>query len=1135
MLLGPLALGGGLIYGQLISGSIVGLITDPSGGAVPDASVAVKNMDKGIELHVKTDISGTYSVPNLLPGKYEIAVEKAGFRAFHVIGIQLAALQTVRQDVQLQIGAVDQSVEVEGAAPLLRTDSASVGTSFNTRQLADLPSSTQAIDLLMALVPGAQVTSSYEFPFTGGARQGGSYFTLNGVAEYDFAVGRGATSVIGLENQPPTSALQEFKVESVNAGAEYREATTIMLITKSGSNKFHGEGYELLQNESLNANNFLLNSAGKPRAPLEWNQFGANLGGPIVRNKAFFFANYSGFRRRMSQTVQFVFPSMAMREGDFSALCPTYDANGTCISSKGTQLYNPSTGQPMANNRIPSPLITSQAKTLLKYLPAPSDATSAGLPNGAPNYVGTVPLDYDRNAIDARVDYQINNNDSVYVVYSHNTSPVANTYLGYPATYGNGDNFADNTYNYSIGYTRIFTPRTVNELRLGYFDMESIRSGQNGDFNPLSLFPQLTASPNRGLPTMTMSGYTGMFHDYGYMNELRHVPSLSLTEGLTHVHSRHTIKAGVDLTHVKYYSHAPNAPLGSFGFSGSWTGNIGWPGQPQSQGNSFADFLLGTADSSSTGVASVMNVATSSITEFYVQDTWQAAPRLTLSFGVRYTYQSPWTYAGNRRSTFDVTNNKLVLPQDSATPTMPAYGASSVLFGAYPMETTQSIGLPLQYIEPDKNNWAPRFGFAYRFSGGQKSGTVLRGGYGVYYPTITLNSVSTQLSNPPWGTAGLNFVTHRPGTPTSPYLPDITFQNPFPSTAGKVNVAAANPTIYYVQQDLKNPAVQEWNLTLEQQFAQSWMTRATYMGSQSHHLSWTSSDINVPATQTPYTSIQAQRPYQPWGPIISTRSGGVQNLQQLQLELIKRFSSGFMAQVEYQWTRSLDDVGWGTSTPQNWNFPGLDYGNSDSIRRHFLVATYIYELPFGKGRRWLSALPRIAEGVVGGWQVSGITTYGTGTPFSVTFGVPTGFTGWWGGRADLVAGASLYEGQQSGTHDVTKGVQWFNPAAFTAPTPFTWGNSARNLLFGPGYGNWDISLLKSFAMPKLEGHRLQVRADFLNAFNHFNLGNPSTQVAATQYGGTPVTTTGMIHGGQSASSENANGNRTVQVALRYQF
>lgn len=1124
-----IALSEGLLYGQLITGSMVGAVTDQSGAVVPEVSITVTNVGTGVESSAKTDNSGTYSALNLQPGNYRVTAEKPGFGIFRITGIQVAAQQTVRQDVQLNVGALQQTVEVAGAAPLLQTDSATIGSSTNLKQIANLPQEMQSIDGLQALTPGAQVRA-VEQPQTSGARYGGgSYFTLNGTSEYDAANGRGATSILGLEDEPPISSLQEFKVESVNANAEYRVSNTIILVTKAGTNQFHGQAYEYVQNTAFNANDFLLNAAGEPRPALHWNQFGANLGGPIWRNKAFFFFNYSGFRRRTSSVNQSVFPTTAMRQGDFSALCPTYGPDGVCTSSQGTQLYNPFTGQPFANNSIPTSLITSQAQTLVKYLPTPTDSTSAGLPNGSPNYTASVPQAYDRNSIDFRLDYHLSNSDSLYGVYSSSTSPVANSYQGYPAVYGNGANFADLTHNYSATETHVFSSRTINEFRLGYFDMDSLRYGQNGNFDPRSLFPQLPTSTNHGLPTMNMQGYRSI-HDYGSLAVNANSVTWGLTDSLTQVLGQHTIKAGVDISHYRSYGLSGVGPLGAFSFSGVWTGGQGFPGTPTSPGNAFADFLLGTASSSTTGTVSVNPPKGDWDTQFYVQDTWQAAPKLTVYFGVRYMYQQPWTVRGNLRSTFDPQNNKLVLPQNSATPTLPV-GGSPALFAAYQFETTQAIGLPLQYVNGDKNNWGPRLGFAYRLSGSSTNSTVVRGGYGVFYDLLPCNVTGCfETNNPPFGGSSLTYTSKLPGAPSTPFLPDITFANPFP-TDNNSTTPSANPSIKVVDRNLRNTLVQQWNLTLEHQFGANLMARTSYVASATSDIWWYNSDHNLPAVQVPNTSTQAQRTYQPWSSIDYTTSGGKQNLQELQLELIMRPSHGFSIQAEYQFVHSLDDVfvndTSSTIGQQQWRYPQLDYGNSDHIQRQVLVVNYIYELPFGKNRTWLANMPRAGEAIVGGWQVSGITTYGGGQPLSVDFDVPSSTVGWLGGRADRVPSQPLYA-RRSGSHDVVNGVQWFNPAAFTSPAPWTWGNSGRNLLFGPGYVDWDMSLLKSFAMPKLEGHRLEVRADFFNAFNHFNLDVPDTTVGSPQFGGSPITTTGKIYDGAGSS-------RVIQLGARYQF
>jgi len=1113
-------------WSQIITSSIVGNVTDASGGAVPEAQITVANTGTGITFKTVADSSGAYSVPNLQFGTYEVTATKPGFKTFRTSGIQVQASQSVRVDIQLAVGEAQQSVTVTGEATLVQTESPTIGGTITTRQMEELPFAQQSIEYLLALVPGAQVNG--QSPQTGGGTHWGSFnFTINGTQANDFGNGAAAYSyATGLLSLPPLQSMQEFKVEAYNTSAEYRQLGTVTMVTKAGTNAFHGEGYEYLENKSLNANSFTNNAHAVPRSPFVRNQFGANIGGPIKKNKAFFFFDYTGFRNRTYGSPNLTLPSTAMRSGDFSALCGSYSANGVCTDPAGTQLYNPFTGQPFANNKIPSSLITPQAQTLLKYLPAPtSPVNAAGLPNGGLNYYGQVAIAQDMNAADVRIDYQISPKDQLYGVYTRNVGFPYNTYLGYPSTYGNAINFGYKTFGYSLVETHTFNPHTLNDFRFAWFDHPSIRSGMNQDFDPTTLFPQLTKSPNRGLPTMSIAGYTGMFSDYG-TGYYGHGVDFEYSDNITHVKGRHTIKAGGQATTYKSYGPNPNAPLGTFTFNGQWTGNKGWPGEPSSQGNAFADFLLGTVNQSTTGLAGVFSaVYWAWDWEFYAQDTWQATPRLTVYYGLRYMYETPWNWQDGYSTYWDPATNKLALPQNSATPTLPPIGASPAQFAAYGFTTTQALGLPKNYMIGDKNNFAPRIGFAWRPFNNNR--TVFRGGYGVYYNFNPAFAGSRDdVLNPPWvgglsGFAGSNYITQLPGKPTAPFLPDVTFANPFPASLAAASGAAAHPTLYSMQRDFKNGVIQQWNATLEHQFAGDWAARATYAGSQSHHLQWFFGDLNVPRTQTPNVPIQDQRPYQPWAVINSTRSGASQNFGQLQLEVTKRFSSGFFMQAEYAWTRSLDNLE-SSGGPQNPNFPGLDYGNSSGILRHKLVVDYMWSLPFGRGQHWGTGMNRAVDAVLGGWQLSGITTYQTGSPFSVSFSVPASITGWWGGRADHVSSNDYARG--SG-HDIINGVSWFNTGAFAPPQPWTWGNGARNLLFGPGSWNWDMSLQKVFRVT--ERAHLQVRSDFLDAFNHFNLGNPSATIADTRDGGLPIATAGKIFGG--------SGSRVIQVGARISF
>ena len=1110
---------------QNITGTIVGNVTDASGSAVPGTVITVLNIATGAKVSASVDASGAYSIPNLFAGPYEVEARKEGFQLVTAKDLKLLAAQTVRQDFALQIGAVQQSVQVEAQTPLIRTDNNTIGSSLQSQQLSNLPLATRSIDSLIALAPGAATAGSNP-RISGSNYWGGNNFTLNGVSANDIGNGGAAytsgVTNLNLANMPAPDSLQEFKVESGNQNAEYRGVATVTLVTKQGSNAFHGGVYEYLQNRALNANQFLLNATGQSRPDSKLNQFGADLGGALVKNKVFFYGAYRGVRQSTSAAQSLNIPSLAMRKGDFSALCTTF-SNGLCTS--GTQLYNPFNGNPFQNNQIPTSLIAPQAQTLLKYLPSPTDLSSKSLPSGSPDYISAVTNKIGVNGVDYRMDGQLSTKDSLYGVFHWSKgSPWYLASTSYPSSYGSTPDYGYTDYNISATETHIFTPTSINEIRAAWVVHASVRTGQNTDFKPWSLFPQLPQSDNGGLPTMSVSGYTGMFYDYGKGYPFPEY-DVEFADNFTKTAGRHTFKLGANETGYKNYikqggpalSASLGNPLGTLSFNGAWTGNKGWPNQASSQGNAFADFLLGTASSSNFAGPLTEIVTYSRDWEFYAQDTFQVTSRLTVNYGVRYMYQSPWKIRDNRVSYLDLKNNKLALPQDSDSVTTPALAIPS-LMSAYPYETTKQAGWPSDYYIPDRNNFGPRAGFAYRpFSGNR---TVIRGAWGVYYNFIPgFVGAHENIFNPPWR-SGASFSSQLPGKPATPFLPDLTFDNAFPTD--KQSGPTSNPLVYMADRNLVNTVMQQWNLTLEHQLGDNWAVRGSYVGAQTHHALYYAGDINKPNIQQPNVPLQNQRPYQPWSSINRTHTDGKMNFSQIQAELNKRFSSGLLIQGQYSYTRSLDNVPLvgGVQNPYNQN---ADYGNTDSVPRQVLAVNYLYELPVGKGRKF-SINNSALNAVAGGWSVSGITIYRTGAPFSLAFTVPSNYIGWWGGRPDTVAGSDLYSGQQSG-HDIVKGVQWFNPSAFAAPQPWQYGNSSRNMLFGPGFWNWDIGVQKTFYVR--ERHQIQLRGDGLNAFNHFNLGNPNATIADTRDGGLVNPNSGKIQSGSGA--------RVIQVGLKYSF
>ena len=545
--------------GQTITSSILGHVADSTGAQVPAAAITVTNEGTGIAANTVTDSAGAYSVSNLFAGTYAVSIAKTGFKTYKATGIVVGASATVRQDAVLQIGATKQEITVAGSNPLVQTDSATIQGTLSSTQISDLPLAVQAIDTLLSLVPGAQTAWGSSNPQTGGSTHwGGTNFTLNGIAVDDSANGGAAYSYsLGLVNLPDVGSLQEFQVQSANMNPEYRSLGSVTLVTKQGKNHFHGTAYEYVENTDLNANTFVLNATGHPRPPLNRNQFGTNLGGPIVKNKAFFFFDYAGLRQVTSSTVQVNVPSVAERTGNFSALCSAYNASGVCTGTGGIQLYNPLTGQPYSGNTIPTGSITSQATSVLGFVPLPnSPVSSPGLPSEAPNYVGVNTEPVDVNTYTTRLDYQLTQKDSLYGVYNHNTGFPWGVSQGTPPNYGNATDFGYKDESIALTEMHIFSPSTLNDARLGWFDHASIRGGQNLSFNPQSLFPQLTTSVNRGLPAFTMTGYQEVGGDYGkgyYTPEY----DVQASDDLTHIHGSHTFKAGADETGYKVTPPTP--------------------------------------------------------------------------------------------------------------------------------------------------------------------------------------------------------------------------------------------------------------------------------------------------------------------------------------------------------------------------------------------------------------------------------------------------------------------------------------------------------------------------------------------------------------------------------------------------
>ena len=1161
---------GSAAHGQIITSTVLGHVSDSTGAVVPGAEVDVTNQGTSIVSKTVTDSVGLYSVSGLPAGVYTVKVSQSGFETWQVTGLQLLSARTQRVDVTLKVGAARQVVTVTGEkASMVHTDSISVGTMFTNQQIGELPLYNDTTDALEKLVPGFQFSQSTNNPrINGGLYWGSVNYTLNGAFAGDIANGGEPYGYSGGEiADPQPESFQEFTVDSMNNNAEYARTATVTMVTKAGSNQFHGDINEINANVLFNANAFLNNATGIKRPGYVRNQMGLNIGGPIWRDKAFFFLNASEYIDRTYTPENLVQPSLAMHQGNFGSVCTSisgasFNGGGVCSATAG-QLYNPLTGAPFANNVIPTSMFAPQSTVLLGFLPAPDIAT-AGLPSGATNNITLNRTAHDIDTTNDRLDYKLSNNDLLYGTYMRSNATVYLVAAAAPPDYDQIVYPPTNTTG-TLAENHTFGPTALNEIRWAWSDRAVIEKGQNLGFNPQTLFPGLDPGANRGLPTMTMTGYTGMFADVGNLPRA-HDPTIEVTDNFTKVHGRHTFKFGGDEMGAKIYgTHGPGS-LGTFTFNGQWTAGKGWAnaGVTPSAGNAFADFLLGDAQSDSLlDPGTFGRCMYDRFWAFYGEDTWQATSRLTVYYGLRYELQKPWWTQVDGgvglSGYYDPAINKIALAENTTTPFFPPIDASLSQYNAYLpyWTTTRALGMNLKWEQPDTNNFGPRLGFAYRPF--HSNDTVIRAGYGVYYDEVNGYAGDYDQSvMVPWLLAVNNLgSTYSSGLTGSPpatgYLPDLPFSNPFPTTLGSGIAASAHPAINYTDRKLLSPVVQQWNLTVEHQFPQQWLGRITYFGDQTHHIYWYGTNMDIPTTMTPGVALQNQLPAQPWASIGGYRSGAKQNLDELQLEMIKRVGGGLSVQAYYTYMKSLDDVDSSSTTPANWHTPDAYYGNTQFIRRNTFNIAYMYKLPFGQGKRFLSSSKGVVNALVGGWEWSGDTTYGSGVPYSVTFAVPAGQLGWFGENtspavdnpANLISGAPVYQGRNGSSHNTLAGVPWFNVNAFAPPTPYTWGNSQRNAYFGPGWENWDMALLKNFRIPGREGLMLQIRLEAMNVFNHYNLGSPGTQsssylnapIADTRDGGPANPTQGLITGcyPNCPVGPYGQGDRYLQVGAKLLF
>jgi hypothetical protein len=1067
---------------QQITGTILGTVKDVSGAVVSAAVVTVTNEDTNIAFRAATEASGDYVASNLLPGSYTVTTEVAGFKKNTVKGARLLANRTVRVDLVLEPGTVVETIEVRAPSPVVNSENSTVGSIMEAPTIAALPLNGRTIDRLLSLAAGTVDTGGGRTPrFGGAARRSGVQFNVDGVNFNDAGNGSAYyayTPGAALTDFPSLDAISEFKVDANNQKAEFEASASVTIVGKSGTNQFHGSAFEYNRNRAF--------AARVPYVPPTWvkppfnrNEFGASLGGPIRRDRTFIFGYYEGLRQRTPATNQLSVATAAMRNGDFAGL---------------PVIIDPLSGSPFPNNRVPAERIDPRSKTLIGYVPPPN-LPGIGPAGTLNNYIVNVPQFSDVNRLGIRPDHRFSGKDSLWGNFNHSKNTILST-GSFPTNYGH-KNVSTRTDSLNVTHVHTFSPRTLNEARFGWVNHGYLGFGMNADFDPRSLFPGLYGPQTTGgLPNVQINNHVTIGDRGGTLIWSRQLTTQYI-DNLTHVHGRHTFKTGVDIDHFSIWSppqvygqgegEAQDAGLGRFAFNGRFSNSSTSAAQPA---HAFADFLMGYPNVAYRATQGADVTPRKTRYSAYIQDDWQASRRLTLNVGLRTTSQTPWKEKDGIQANFDFASGKLVVPGNK----FPAHTQARMV-AAYPIVTSAQAGLPDELLEGQGWKFAPRLGFAYRPFANNK--TVVRGGAGLYYNFLQLFSGFNQLS-----TSNAPFVLSETFESDPGRVPSLTLAQPFPGSGAIL----ANPAINAVERNIKDALSQQWSLSLERELVGTLGVRASYVGNKTNHVLYAGRQINVSERQIA-GAIQPNRPYQPWSDISLLDSGGDSTLHQLQLEALQRASRGFSFQAEYSWNRLLDNTPT-SGGPQNpYNNRG-ERGNSDGIQRHIFTGAYSYELPFGPGKPMANVSGGLGK-LIGGWQVGGITILRTGTPFGVSFSATQ--PGWRGGRADLVRDPKLPQSERSRD-------RWFDPSAYAVPAPFTYGNSARNMLFGPGAMEFDVSLLKNTAIR--ERWSLQLRAEFFNLANHANLGNPSTNISVPA-------TVGKITG--------ASGSRQIQFAAKVLF
>jgi Carboxypeptidase regulatory-like domain len=1137
-------------------GTITGAITDAQGSAVANAKVTITNDATGVASDTVTTDTGSFTRPALNPGTYTVTVQAPGFQKAEQKNILVTPNEPVAVNLTLQVGNVNQTVEVTATAPLLQTESPVIGETLNTKQVTDLPLGGQrTFTFLAVLTPGVQ-------PAEPGARDAlGGGFAANGVrstGENNFLLNGvdNNVNVIDFINQtafiigPAPEAIGDMQIISNGADAQYgRAAGGILEISlKSGTNQVHGTLWEILSNTDFDANKWENNKSDLPRNKFNQNQFGGAAGGPIIKNKLFIFGDYQGTRiRTAGGSVQnlgfgptFTIPTPAEVSGNFSGLANTlYDPTTTVCTSGCAPGQSPIYSRtPYPNNTIPVSEMDPVAMKLAALYPAPNTALAncSGAPAGAGCYAVATPGALNTDQGDGRVDWHYNDANSIFGTISWaNTQKSSVPPFPGALDGGNfqGSSEQDLGRNAMLSWTHTFSATMVNEARVGFSRLVTARTQANantdvykelgiGGYDPTTTLnggaPQIDLTVNNGTQGYSQIGANDWLPTKEYNNEWDMIENLSI------VHGNHQFKMGGEFRALHFPFFQVPFPHGemSFGLTETGAQNAATGSLLAGTGDEFASFLLGSVDG--TAQISTTNFISSTKQAYatYLMDNWKVTPKLTLNLGARYELFSPIGEQFGRQSNFDFANLTLYIPQgpNQNAPLPPNFNSPATINGVtfpalFTTPITVSRGQVSKYLIPwDKTDIGPRLGFAYSI----EPKTVIRGFFGIFY-----GGEENQGGNPNRGeSAPFNeSPSLAPPSGVSVFQPDPLMANGKYTGALSVgfptNVFNGYPVsslqFREVYPDFDNPMVQEWNLAIQHQFPGQMALEVGYEGNHQAHQLYQPDPNACPTVVNTNTSLNCNnfRPYPDIGSVSGTATFGIGNYDAMTASLTKRLTNGLQGQVSYTYGHALSDTGTTLSGSPGFNELdgtkiGTSYASAPWDIRHAIVGSFNYEIPFGRGKQYGANLNKVVQTLAGNWQVNGILTLRTGQPFTLNSG---------GGACGAVVSESgiclptLLPGQTDPNQAPPGGRspnEWFNTANFvpikqlTLGELETQGNTGLNSNVGPPQRTLDFSVFKDFDFT--ERWKLEFRAEGTNVANtpQFNVQDVSLNQSSSNFG-----------------------------------